>query len=410
MTSTENPFNPGYGVDPPYLAGRQAVFHEILLGLQRGPGRSEYHRLIVGGRGTGKTVLLHRLADYAGDEWRWSAIHWQGRPDWPLHQVVDDEQPRIEHELTGRTRRAAKALRPDSISAGVAGVGTATKRLDRRPGARSVTAQLRHLGQLARGCDRALLLVIDELQAAAPADLAALSGSLQLLANGEHLPIAMIAAGLSNTKAVIRNVPGTTFIERQDEIRIGNLTHTDTVDAIEQPILNAGRSITAAALEYLAEHTGGYPYAIQLAGKHTWDAAGDHNPMTIAHARTGMEQTTRTLATNLYQTRWEDLAEHERRYLHATALLTTADNETSTRQIADHLKLEPRLLSPLAPGSSTPVTSCAPAATATSRSTSPASPRGSSTTTPRRQRDLLTHTCTPRPSARFGSRPGGIDG
>lgn len=49
----ENPFNPGYGVEPPLLAGRDTLQHEVLLGLRRGPGRGEFHQLIVGGRGTG---------------------------------------------------------------------------------------------------------------------------------------------------------------------------------------------------------------------------------------------------------------------------------------------------------------------------------------------------------------------
>ncbi|MEP7114722.1 MAG: hypothetical protein ABI862_15755, partial [Ilumatobacteraceae bacterium] len=92
-------------MDPPYLAGRTAIFHDVLLGLQRGPSRPEYHHLLVGGRGTGKTVLLHQLAAYARDEWQWVTLSWQGRPDWSFHQLIIDEQPRIERELAGRTRR-----------------------------------------------------------------------------------------------------------------------------------------------------------------------------------------------------------------------------------------------------------------------------------------------------------------
>lgn len=347
MKSSDNPFNPGYGVDPPYLAGRNAAVHDILLGLQRGPGRPDYHRLIVGGRGTGKTVLLHHVAERARNEWRWVTLNWHGRPEWTLDQLLADEGARVERDLFGRTRRAAQTLRPDTITASLAGVGPASRSLDRpSTTTRSVTAQLRALGELALRRNRALLLVIDELQAATPVDLAALSGSLQLLANGEHLPIAMIAAGLSNTKAVIRNVAGTTFIERQDELRIGNLSEADTIEALEQPVRKAGRTISRAALHHLADHTEGYPYAIQLAGKHTWEAAGDHISITLAHSRTGAEHSSRTLTTNLYQARWEDLADYERRYLQAAAELTKVTAEVSTRAIAEHLNLEPRLVSP----------------------------------------------------------------
>ena len=42
-----NPFNAGFGVDPPYVAGRQAVLHRLLANL---PGRARACYL-RGGRG-----------------------------------------------------------------------------------------------------------------------------------------------------------------------------------------------------------------------------------------------------------------------------------------------------------------------------------------------------------------------
>jgi hypothetical protein len=294
--------------------------------------------LIVGGRGTGKTVLLHHIADHARDEWRWITLNWQGRADWSFQQLIDDERPRIEHDLAGRARRAARAVRPDSVTAAVPGVGSATRNLEphQRSG-QSITAQLRGLASLAKQRDRSLLLVVDELQAASAGDLAALSGSLQLLANGEHLPIAMVAAGLSNSKAVIRAVPGTTFIERQDELHLGNLDPTSTAEAVLRPIEAAGRTISRPAIEHLVAITAGYPYAIQLAGRQTWDAAGDGSEITLHHARIGAQQALVALAANVYQARWDDLSDVERRYLQAAADLSKFNDEARTGDIAQRL-------------------------------------------------------------------------
>jgi len=56
--STINPFNPGSGVSPPFLAGRKshlAAFKEMLRSIEDDKNEN---RLVVGLRGTGKTVLL----------------------------------------------------------------------------------------------------------------------------------------------------------------------------------------------------------------------------------------------------------------------------------------------------------------------------------------------------------------
>ena len=51
--AVENPFNPGFGTAPPRLAGREVVVAEILERVQRGPGRHDFHTVIVGPRGVG---------------------------------------------------------------------------------------------------------------------------------------------------------------------------------------------------------------------------------------------------------------------------------------------------------------------------------------------------------------------
>jgi hypothetical protein len=43
-----NPFNPGFGLLPPVLAGSDELVAEILTRLARGPGRIEYLTLSMG--------------------------------------------------------------------------------------------------------------------------------------------------------------------------------------------------------------------------------------------------------------------------------------------------------------------------------------------------------------------------
>ena len=59
MDLVRNPFSPGAGTVPPELAGRQDILQHALITLARVKcGRAEKSMLLVGLRGTGKTVLL----------------------------------------------------------------------------------------------------------------------------------------------------------------------------------------------------------------------------------------------------------------------------------------------------------------------------------------------------------------
>jgi Cdc6-like AAA superfamily ATPase len=66
MNPLKNPFSPGAGSPPPELAGRKHILDQALLALARTRmGRSEKNQILVGLRGVGKTVLLHRISELA---------------------------------------------------------------------------------------------------------------------------------------------------------------------------------------------------------------------------------------------------------------------------------------------------------------------------------------------------------
>ncbi len=342
----ENPFNPGYGVAPPVLAGRGELIHQILMNLQRGPGRGEYHTIVVGPRGTGKTVLLDHVRRHVIDEWGWLDLNWAGRPDWGLAQMLAEQLPGLEPRLVGTLRRAGRSVRPASIEATTPLGGARAEFTRSQPvPARSVTALVEDLGRQAAERRLSVLLVVDELQGASAADLAALSGTLQLVANQRRLPVALLAAGLPHVREVLAATPGTTFIERQDLTVLANLDRDGTLDALEAPFLRAGRDVHPDALDVLWAATGGYPYAIQLAGKHTWDAAADIDVVGVAHARTGAAEAARQLERNLYAGRWDRLSPGEQRYLTAAASLGV--ERVPTGAIAEALGRTHRQLSPV---------------------------------------------------------------
>lgn len=56
-------FSPSFGNRPSFLVGRDQLLVQLEQGLQSQPGSRERAVVILGQRGSGKTVLLWELAD-----------------------------------------------------------------------------------------------------------------------------------------------------------------------------------------------------------------------------------------------------------------------------------------------------------------------------------------------------------
>ena len=68
MDPVRNPFAPGAGNPPPELAGRQAILDKAAIVLERTvQQRHAKSFMLVGLRGVGKTVLLNRIGQMAGE-------------------------------------------------------------------------------------------------------------------------------------------------------------------------------------------------------------------------------------------------------------------------------------------------------------------------------------------------------
>ena len=337
----DNPFNPGFGVAPPLLAGRQEILHTILTGLSRGPGRHEFHSVVVGPRGTGKTVLLAEIERFVTLERQSLVLRWSGTES--LTQRIAEQQPVLDGQLSGATRRGLRRIEPEvSVRAAPAGIGVAARFGGRDPRmvAQSVHSLLEHLARAAAKRHRTLVLLADELQAAAPDDLRQLGVSVQDVANVQRLPLALVGAGLPNTQQTFQQ-SNVTFLERLKLATIGLLGDGDTRDAIEIPIVDAGRRISAAALDMLARASGGYPYAIQLVGSYCWDAAGQEAEITARHARIAERKTNDDLQNGVFVTSWQRISPADRTYLVAAARTRNVEGESRTSEIAERLARVP---------------------------------------------------------------------
>lgn len=62
---SSKPFSPSFGNRPSQLVGRDSQLEDIAQGLRTEPGSRERAVVLLGQRGTGKTVLLWEIADRA---------------------------------------------------------------------------------------------------------------------------------------------------------------------------------------------------------------------------------------------------------------------------------------------------------------------------------------------------------
>ena len=121
QVSGKNPYRPGVGVRPLYLAGREGPLRRFAAMLRAAPEQQASMR-VTGLRGVGKSVLLEELADRAQElNWEPSLLELQ-----PSHNT-DEALKAVLGALLERTRQrlsrlarlrsvAGRALRASSMS------------------------------------------------------------------------------------------------------------------------------------------------------------------------------------------------------------------------------------------------------------------------------------------------------
>jgi AAA ATPase domain len=329
-----NPFTPGFGEPPPYLAGRDDLINETLVGLRRGAGRSDYHRLVVGARGTGKTALMNAIVAVAESEHGAVVVRWTAGSR-PLAEAITSAATPVHAQLRARWRRAGSAI-DASATIGVPGVASATAKRRRQVDTVDGSfGQLERLARLAASRRRHVIVLVDEAQSATGDEARTLAGVMQELANVQDLPIAVYVAGLPDTRA--RWLDAASFLERHPFTTLGPLGADDTAAAIEIPIREHGRTIDDDALDLLVVESKGHPYAVQLMAAAAWTAAENANIDRDA-ARNGVDSGVGTLREQVFGARWRQLTEAQRRYaVAAAAVEDRSSGAISSAQVAAHL-------------------------------------------------------------------------
>lgn len=279
-TTTEqlaNPFRPGNGVAPPYLAGRDGLLETFGAFLEPRPLHANW--TVTGRRGTGKTVLLAEFAARA-ERAGWVTLQRElgdrHRDDARLAEAIDEDCDALARRVSLRAgvgqaiEEGVRQLRPRRLTIGELGYEPA---LDDGPHDRAAS-MLKSFGSLDDALtdgDRAgALLLYDEAHLLADdrsRDRYPLSSLLAALgAVQREVPrVRIVLCGLPTLSLNLKRAR--TYAERMfRHAVVENLKRGDAWDALRIPLSGSGRSFSLGLVGEIVEATGGYPYFVQFFG------------------------------------------------------------------------------------------------------------------------------------------------
>jgi hypothetical protein len=353
MDAVRNPFAPGAGSKPPELAGRGAILHEAEIALQRViVGRHDRSQILLGLRGTGKTVLLNAIETLAQKH-----NHITSFIEAPeTGRFADQLYPKLHQALrkfSGMEAAKAAALSGMRALRSFAGafkieIGGVGISVDPEPGVADsgnlefdLIDLFQALGRAAQAAGRGWSLFIDELQYLEEAELAALIVAIHR-SNQTGLPILFFGAGLPQIAALSGDAKS--YAERLFSFPgVGPLDREAATAAIRQPIEEEGERIEDAALESIFRATHGYPYFLQEWGYQAWNAA-TASPVTAEDVRIASANALKRLDQGFFRVRLDRLTPKERDYVLAMASLGPGPYRSA--EVADALGESTQSLGP----------------------------------------------------------------
>lgn len=342
-----NPFRPGAGHPPPYLAGRTTEIREFERLLAQPVILTNL--VLTGLRGVGKTVLLEGALKPLARQCGWL---WTGNE---LSETINISEEKLAQRLITDLSVLTSQFEVDRQV--IEGIGFHPQRQERSitfdhalmeslykstPGLVSdkIKAVLEATWEVVRHSGvKGIVLTYDEAQNLSDRsekDQYPLSLLLDVFQSIQRkgLPIMLVLTGLPTLFPKLVEVR--TFAERMFKvITLHKLDQDDRRAAIQRPISdnNCPVSFTVPAVDEIAHRSGGYPYFIQFICYEMFEAYLGHgdgvpNPgITVAHIA-------RKLDNDFFSGRWNKVTDRQRELLSIIASLDAADDEFTVQEIS----------------------------------------------------------------------------
>ena len=353
MDPVGNPYNAGEGEPPPALVGRDQELSAFDIAVRRLTiGRSANSQLLYGLRGVGKTVLLKEFTKTAEQNgWISSYVEIPARASPNIFAEVIYTSIRrslqklsAKHAVRDRIKKAVKALRVFSIRYGVSPAGDQQISLEIDPalglseGIGILEVDLSDLfievGEAAREANSGVLLAVDEMHNLPSEDLTALIMALHRVSQ-EQLPLTAAGAGLPSLPGLAADA--VSYAERLFKYTpINSLKKEDAWLALTRPADEQNIAWSPDALDEVFRLTKGYPYFLQMFGKHAWDVSKGPDRIGPADVEQAAPKALAELDNGFFKARLDRVNDRGRSFLQAMAGLGPGP-EYRSGEVADRL-------------------------------------------------------------------------
>ena len=340
ISAFQNPFRPGAGHPPPYLAGRESEKSEFARLLEQDTILENL--ILTGLRGIGKTVLLDALRPTAISEgWFWiggqfseSASYTEERvavrvltdlsvltsqialPE-TLRRSTGRDHSALTYEVLEQTWKNTPGLPVDKLKAVLTSAWTV---VSQAPGTRGLIFAYDEVQTLNEDPERGqypTALLLDTFQ------------SLQR----QGLPLMLVFAGLPNLLRKL--VDSRTYAERMFRVCfVDRLSAEESEEAIRKPIADAACPLQLSddSVKEIVKRSGGYPYFLQFICKEVYDTA-------IQQVGAGetpfvpVPEIERKLDSDFFAGRWARCSDRQRDLLGLIARLESPDTEFAVKDV-----------------------------------------------------------------------------
>ena len=347
-----NPFRPGAGHQPPYLAGRQAEKKEFAKLLEQDIILENL--VLTGLRGVGKTVLLESLKPYAvKNGWIWIGADLNETSSVTEENIATricaDLSVFSSSVVASTERSQAPGFVPEekivertltyeelkSIYLQTPGLP-----LDKVKTVIETTWEVLDKGHIAHG----IIFAYDEAQNLSDHSekeqfpLSLLLDAFQSIQR-KGLPIILVLAGLPTLFPNL--VAARTFSERMfHSIFLQSLADNDSREAILKPIEEMDSvKLSDKSVNTVVRMSGGYPYFIQFICREVYDAfirrwdKGESGTVPV-------HEIEKKLDTDFFAGRWAKTTDRQRELLSVIANLPNCDEEFTVHEIVEQSKSE----------------------------------------------------------------------
>ncbi|HBF12456.1 MAG TPA: hypothetical protein DDW49_03555 [Deltaproteobacteria bacterium] len=343
-----NPFRPGAGHLPPYLAGRENEKHEFAQMLTQKPVLTNL--VLTGLRGVGKTVLLETFKQIAIQQnWLWAGTDLSESAsvsdDSIGIRILADLAPLVAGIKVNETETRRIGFAVESTKSPIYLDFSLLKRVyDQTPGLASdkLKAVLELVWTCLKGSHcQGIILAYDEAQnlsdqaASQQYPLSLLLDVFQSIQKKE-IPFFLVLTGLPTLFPKL--VEARTFSERMFHIMtLGRLNENESRDAILKPMeqTNSQVRFSSVATQEIVKFSGGYPYFIQFLCREMFDSYLQQKSGGKVNPNVTVSGMVRKLDTDFFAGRWNRVTDRQRVLLSVISELPHCDEEFSVQDVVE---------------------------------------------------------------------------